>query len=165
MILRVAPPDHWCWIAERAKLTIGPGFGAMEAIEDLRGAEGPVRILGMVGFDGWTPNSVSLHVALDSPIALRKLVRQCFGMAFDQFKREVVTGIVLSSNERALKLDRHLGYREVFRGRDWYAPGIDMVALEMRREDCRFLDRNTAAPHTWNASAPPRHELETCANG
>lgn len=151
MIVRVAPPEHWCWIAERAQLLVGPGFGVVEAIEDLRGAEGPVRILAQVAFDGWTSNSVSLHVAVEAPIALRRLVKQCFGMAFGQFGKRVVTAMVLSTNARSLALVEHLGFREVYRGREWWAPGVDMVIFEMRREDCRYLDRNPSGSAVDNA--------------
>ena len=142
MIVQVAPPEHWIWLAERASLSVGPGFGAMEAIEDMKGAEGPPRILGMVGFDGWTPATVSMHVALEAPIALRGLLRQCFGMAFIQFDRRVVTVMVRSNNQRSKELVRHLGFREVFRGRNYWSKGVDMILFEMRRNECRFIGDN-----------------------
>lgn len=134
--VRTAPPDHYSWIAERAKLALLPNFRAIEALDG-------ERIVGMVGFDGWTPGSCMMHVAIEKPIAVRRLLRPAFGLVFDPrprgFDFAVVTGSVLSTNEAALKLDLHLGFREVARIRDGWERGIDVVLLEMRRESCRWL--------------------------
>ncbi len=134
MIIRAAEPGHYAWIAERAHLCIGPSFRALEAVTE----DG--RILGMVGFDSWTPNSVSMHVALERPTAARHLIRPAFGIAFVEFDRKVVFGTVLGNNPRALELDLHLGFREVARLRDAWEPGVDTVILEMRREECRWIN-------------------------
>ncbi len=139
MIVRAAPPEHFSWIADRAGLVPGGGFHALEAVD----ASG--RIHGMVGFDGWTPNAVALHVAIDHPAALRHLIRPSFAIAFESFGRSVVVATVLSANTKSLRLVRHLGFREVMRGRDWWAPGVDMVWHEMRREECRWLEQSRRA--------------------
>ena len=133
MIVRVAPPEHYAWIAERARLAIVPGFQAIEAIRD----DG--RIVGMIGFDGWAPNSVCMHDAIDHHAAGRHLIKPAFRIAFMECDRGVVLGYVLSSNPRALALDLHLGFREVARLRDAWSPGVDIHVLEMRREECRWL--------------------------
>ena len=135
--VRAAPPAHYDWIAKRANLIIGSNFGAIEAIDDAG------RILGMVGFDGWTPNAVSMHVALDSPIAARRLLKVAFWVAFVDSKKGVVLGLVLSTNKRALKLDRHLGFTEIARIKDGWAVGVDTVVFQMRREECRWIDQLT----------------------
>ncbi|MEY2667677.1 MAG: hypothetical protein RJA59_315, partial [Pseudomonadota bacterium] len=77
--LRVAPPEHYRWIAARAKLNIGNGFMAYEVVSN---GTAPEKILGMVGFDGWFGNSVSMHVAVDDPRVLRRFLKPCFGLAF-----------------------------------------------------------------------------------
>jgi RimJ/RimL family protein N-acetyltransferase len=133
VIIRPAPPEHYPWIAKRASLVIGPGFRAIEAVD----REG--NIAGMVGYDGWTDNSVSMHIALDNPAALRHILRPAFGIPFVEFGKGVVFGTVLSTNEKALKLDKHVGFREVARLKDAWAKGVDAVVLEMRREDCRWI--------------------------
>lgn len=111
-----------------------PGFKAIEAIEERDG-----RILGMVAYDGWTPNACSMHVAIEEPIAVRRLVRPAFRIPFVELKKQVVIGMVLSTNLKALKLDEHLGF--TIRGRipDAWAPGVDLILLSMRRDECRFL--------------------------
>jgi RimJ/RimL family protein N-acetyltransferase len=135
--VRPAPPEHYPWIAERAQLVLSPGFRAIEAVD----AE--ERILGMVGFDGWTPGAVSMHQAIEHPIALRRLLGPAFGIAFDPpplgAGKRTVIGTVLSTNAAALRLDRHVGFREVGRITDGWDAGVDLVMLEMRKEDCRWI--------------------------
>jgi len=131
--VQAAHPEDYEWIASRATLAVGPLFRAIKAVDE-KG-----NIHGMVGFDGWTPNSVSLHLALDNPLALRSLLKPGFGIAFDEFYRGVIVVTVLSDNARSLALIPKLGFREVHRIRDGWKPGIDMVLFEMRREDCRWV--------------------------
>ncbi len=133
MIVRVATADHYPWICERARLVITPGFQALEAVRETG------EIVGMVAYDGYRPNSVCMHVALDHPSAARHLIIPAFRAAFVDLGRGIVYGQVLSNNPRALDLDLHLGFREVARLKDAWEPGIDIHVLEMRREECRWL--------------------------
>lgn len=126
-----APPEHYRWIAERAHLVIGDTFSAIEAV-DKKGL-----IAGMVGYDGWTPNSCCLHIALDRPIALRALVCEGFATVW-RTGRTVALASVLGTNERSLNLVRHLGFREKTRIHDGWMKGVDLVLFEMRRETCRW---------------------------
>jgi RimJ/RimL family protein N-acetyltransferase len=53
--------------------------------------------------------------------------------------RNILLATIMASNEKSMSLAKRLGFREVFRGRDWFTHGSDLVWLEMRREDCRWL--------------------------
>jgi len=139
VIVRAAHPDHYGWIASRAALNIGPQFRAIEAVD----AEG--RIHGMVGYDGWTQSAVSVHVAVDHPAALRHLVGPGFRIPFDEFNRTVVVATVLSSNHRSLRLVKHLGFIETHRIVDGWDLGVDLVLFEMRRPQCRWVERKKEA--------------------
>ena len=125
------------WIRSRTGCAVGKGFRAIAAKDG-------DRTLGMVGFDGWWGDpgkggSVQMHVAIDVPISVRKLARAAFDYVFNQAGKSVAIGVVPSHNARALKFDLWLGFREVHRVVDGWAPGDDMVFLEMRRADCRWL--------------------------
>lgn len=133
MIVRAAPPEHYGWIAKRANLVCGPSFRAIEAVD----ASGKVH--GMVGYDGWTPNAVQMHVALDNPAALRALLKPGFSIPFVEFGRGVALATVLGTNGRSLELVPRLGFRFAHRIVDGYEPGVDVLLFEMRREDCRWL--------------------------
>jgi RimJ/RimL family protein N-acetyltransferase len=134
--VRLAPAEHYGWIAKKIGLRPSSEFRALEAVD---GNE----IVGMVGYDSWTPNACSMHVAIERPIAVRRLIRPAFGLVFDPRPRGaglgVVFGTVMSNNEKALAFDRSLGFREVTRLRDAWEVGVDMVLLEMRRDACRWL--------------------------
>lgn len=138
LTVRPAPPEHYPWIAKRASLVVGSEFRAIEAMDG-------DRIVGMVGYDGWTPNACSMHVALDSAIAARRLLRMAFGIPFLEVGRGVVTCTILSVNERSLRLVQHLGFRKIARVRDGWAEGVDMVMFEMRRSECRWIQERKAA--------------------
>lgn len=142
---QLATAEHYPWLAERAGITVGPLLRAIEVVDD----KGEIK--GMVGYDGWTPNLVCMHVALEAPMAIRALpgsedsspfagrrfINAAFGIAF--MRRNVVIGQVIATNRKALELDLHLGFREIGRIRDGWQPGIDLIVLEMRREECRWI--------------------------
>lgn len=133
MIVRPAPPDHLQWLAERAHLIITPGLCAMEAVDDSG------RIVGMVGYDGRTPGACAVHIALEHPAALRHLLKPGFGVPFIEAGLPLIVCMVLGTNRRSLRLVRKLGFKQVLRGKDWWAPGVDIVWFEMRREHCRWI--------------------------
>lgn len=142
MIVRPAAPEHYGWIAERAHVVPTLGFRALEAVDDSG------RIHGMVGYDGWLPGAVSMHIALEHPAAFRSLLRPCFGIVFEAppvgYDKPMALCTVLSTNTRSLRLVDRVGFREVFRGRNWWAPGTDLVFFEMRREECRWIRKEAA---------------------
>lgn len=129
--MRPAPPEHHGWIAQRAQVIVGAAFRAVEAVDEAG------EIKGMIGFDGWMPNSVQMHVAMESPIAFRRLLRPAFAIAFQL--RQIATCVVMSTNERSLKLVKHVGFRETFRAKDWWDVGVDLVFFEMHRRECRWI--------------------------
>ncbi len=133
----MAPREHLAWIAERAHIDVFPWTRALEAVSD----DG--RILAMVACDGWSKNSCQMHVALEPGVegmrAGVSLIRPAFLFVFVILGLGVAVGTLRSDNVKALALNRHLGFREVFRGKDWHEPGVDQVWMEMRREECRWL--------------------------
>lgn len=139
LTVRHMTSDRIPWLASRAKLEVHPGLLALEAVD------GEGRTVGAVGFDGWMPGAVCLHVALDQPIALRRLLPVALGTVFQPppagLGKAAALATILSTNERSLDLVRHLGFREVYRGRDWSGPGVDFVVCELRREDWRHMTR------------------------
>lgn len=134
MLVRASPPSHYVWLCQRAGCCPTTGFRAIEAVEG-------DRILAMVGYDHWTRKSVEMHVAIDDVRAALPIRLPAFSYPFEEIGLDVVWGRVRSDNERALRLDRALGFREVFRGVGWVDRGVDAVIMEMRRGECRWIRR------------------------
>jgi hypothetical protein len=134
--VQAAPPVDFDWIASRTGCAVSQGFKAIEAVDVRAG-----RILGMVGYDMWTENSAQMHVAVEKPSVIRALLVPAFSYLFDQCGKGVAVGVVPSHSTHALRFDLHVGFREVYRIRDGWAVGDDLVILEMRKEECRWLRR------------------------
>lgn len=101
------------------------------------------KILVMVGFDYWTPNSVQMHIFIESPKALTKhFIREVFAYAFITANRKLVIGLTPGDNAPALEFNRRIGFKEVHRIADAWVDGVDIVAQVMRRDDCRWLRRH-----------------------
>ena len=139
MIVRAAPPEHFRYLNERAGVAITPTFKAIEAIDE----KGTVH--GMFGYDGWTPNAVVMHVALDTAVALRHLLRPAFGYPFVQLGLGVALCAIRGDNVRSLRLTEHVGFRRVYTIRDCFGVGIDQMIFELRREECRWIEQRKAA--------------------
>jgi RimJ/RimL family protein N-acetyltransferase len=129
----MAPEQDSEWLTSRTGVGVTPKFRALEAID----ADG--RIRGMVGYDNWRPNSVEMHVVLESVAAARPLLRFAFDYAFNHAKKAVAFGLTPASNTRAIRLAKHLGFQTVGRIPDGWEKGADLVVFAMRREDCRWL--------------------------
>lgn len=138
MIVRAAPRPDFHWIETRASLSLGTMATAIEAIDETG------RIHGMVAYDNWTPNSAMIHLALDSRMAARYLLGPAFAYPFIDLNREILIGIVRESNEKALKLDFHLGFEVAHTIRNGWDQGENLIVLEMRRDNCRWLRRKAA---------------------
>lgn len=135
MTVRAATTSELAWIVERTSCALTPGARGLAAVD----AQG--RIVGMVVFDGWTESAAVMHVAFDKPIACRSLLFASFDYLFNQCGRELALGILPSHNEKALAFDKKVGFREAYRVRDGWAAGDDLVLIELRKNDCRWLRR------------------------
>lgn len=125
--------EHLDWIEARAGCVLTRHARAIAAVDSAG------TILGMVAFDAWTESSAQMHVAVDRPIAVRALLGAAFHYLFEQAGRAIAIGFVRVGNERALKFDKKVGFREVARIADGWDIGEDLVVLELRKADCRWL--------------------------
>jgi L-amino acid N-acyltransferase YncA len=96
-------------------------------------------IKGVVVYCGFYGKSCNVHITGDgSHWATRDFLKWVFALPFKKWNLKVIIGTVAGSNKKALKLDRHLGFREVATIADAHNDG-DLVILEMRPADCRYL--------------------------
>lgn len=139
--VQAAKPEHFYWLKSRTSCALEDGFRAIEVLDPHDIDWCPLcqswhgRIKGMTGFGGWTPNTVSMHVAMDSPFALRMLAPASLFYAFRESGKKAALGLTVGDNAQALALNRKLGFKEVYRQRDGWSDGVDLVLQELRRED------------------------------
>ena len=101
------------------------------------------EVKAVVAFDNILDKSCQMHTAAIVPNWISKdLLWACFDYPFNILKVKVIIAAVASTNEEALKLDRHLGFLDKAYIEDAHIDG-DLVILAMRRENCRWLDIKT----------------------
>lgn len=100
----------------------------------------------MVIFDFWTPNAAQMHVwAREAKYILNPIfIREVFRYAFIFADKRLLVSVTPSDNSASLKLSEAMGFRETFRIKNGWDLGVDMVIKEMRREECRFLQKEVA---------------------
>jgi hypothetical protein len=94
---------------------------------------------GIVLLDNWTATSVSGHIAVENPMALRKLHTETFKYVFLELGKLMFLGITPSNNEKAIKLHTHFGFTEVARIKDAYDIGVDQIVFQMLKKDCKYI--------------------------
>lgn len=94
-----------------------------------------------VGFNAFLGKVCQIHVAMEPGFDYtpKEMLRSVFQAAFLDFQRELLIGIVNSNNEKAMKYDLHLGFKEVTRFPKMHDDGGDIVILSLAKEDCKYL--------------------------
>lgn len=107
-------------------------------IEDDEGMPGAAAI-----YDHWTHSAVQMHAWSKSPkyIFDPEFCREIFAYIFVQNAMMLAFAVTPCDNSPSLALAKFLGFKEVSRIRDGWKSGTDMVIQELRREDCRFLEK------------------------
>lgn len=125
--------DDWMWFKTRTSViycedTVG--------IVAMRNGD----IAAMCVFDSFSPFSCNVHLAIDDVAAIRAgLFTQVALYAYVTRGCERMFGLVPSNNEKALKLDKHIGFTEVSRVPRALGKDVDYIVMCLEREDCRWL--------------------------
>ncbi len=98
------------------------------------------KLLGGIVCEDWTETMCSCHIVLiDGYKALKMgLHRELTNYVFTQAGKLKIIGMVPADNEKALKLDKHLGFIELVRIENGYKDGVDYVVMELKRENCPY---------------------------
>ena len=126
--------DDWDWVTNRVPLLLVSDMTSILAVDKDTGK----RLAGCV-MDTWTPTSCQIHFTIENPLVLRHgFFQEISKFVFDTSKRLKMIGLVPANNERALKMDRKIGFVEVARIKDAHDVGVDCVVMELTRENCNF---------------------------
>lgn len=139
MVVAAATQQAFLWIEARTGCVLTRNARAIAATD----ASGKVR--GVIAYDCWTTNSVQAHMAVDTPVAWRVLLRPAFAYPFLECGKGVLLGIIQDSNGKSWHMAERLGFSLHSRIRDGWARGEDLRIYQMRREHCRWLPEMTGA--------------------
>jgi hypothetical protein len=95
----------------------------------------------VVGYCSFMPNACQMHIAAVDEVnwMSRDLLWAAFDYPFNVLGVKVILGQICGSNEDALRLNRHLGFKVVAEIPDAHMDG-DLVIMAMKKEECRFLN-------------------------
>lgn len=127
----------WAWLNSRIGVPWSSDFRAVGLV---RGG----CLCAVVGYNGFTGRVCFMHSAIDDPTAItRTFVRKVFEFPFETCGVVQVLAPVPTDNEKAMKLDLHVGFETltVLSGAD--QEGKDMALLSMRRESCKWLGESS----------------------
>lgn len=144
-------PEDRLWIESRAHCVLTRNARAIKVVD----SHGTTR--GAAAFDEWLPTSCQMHVAAETPMVWRKLTPAAFAYPFLQLGLRVLLAVIASDNTASLRLAQHGGFQEVYRVREGWRPGVDLVLMEIRREACRYIPQESRLRF--------RGHLKECARG
>jgi hypothetical protein len=95
----------------------------------------------VVGINGFLGKVAQIHLAFAPGwhFSPRSMLRAVFQYTFVTAKLEMLLGIVNSKNQRAMRMDAHLGFKELHRLPGMHDDGGDIVLLGMKKSECRYL--------------------------
>lgn len=126
-------------LIRHAEAALGVQFDPGAHAIGLAGEDGD-RLRAISIFERFTEGECHIHLWTDgSGHALSmRFLRVSFYFPFVQLGLRRLTGLVPSNNEKALRLDMKLGFKEEGRMRE-ALPDCDIVVLGMLRRECRFI--------------------------
>jgi hypothetical protein len=98
------------------------------------------KIEWVIGYTAFIGKTCQMHVVnLTEAYTPKKLLFSAFDYPFNYRGLEKVFGLVDSNNDRAMKYDQKLGFKEAIRFAEMHDSGGDLVVFEMNKADCRWI--------------------------
>ena len=101
-------------------------------------------LLGVVGYNGFCGLTCQIHTAGEGNWVSRAFIEATFDYPFRQLGMEHLFAPVAQSNAKALRFDKHMGFREFGRIENGYEKGVDLIVLTMARKDCKWISQDTS---------------------
>lgn len=125
----------WNWVNKQIPVLHSEDTTGIMAVDTLR--HSPV---GACIMDNWTNNSVQCHFMLTTPMLLKHgFLEECFGFIFKNQNVNFVYGLVPANNDKAVKLNTHMGFTVKTRLEEAYDVGVDYLLMQLKRKDCKYI--------------------------
>lgn len=139
-MIRSCTPDELIFILGQMEYKPSPGVNSVCSVADSG------VLLAAALFDNWTHTAVTAHIWANKPQGLfsKEFLEAIFSYPFIMCNKKVIVTTTPSNAKDSLAVSRAFGFRETYRIKDGWNDGIDMVIKEMRREDCRYIQKEAA---------------------
>lgn len=128
-------PSDWGWVNQQVGILRCEDTTGIMAINSEKN-----ETVGACIMDNWTQNSVQCHFMLSSALVLKHgFLECCFGYMFSTCNVKYVYGLVPANNEKAVKLNRHMGFTVKTTLEEAYEENVDYLLMELKRENCKFV--------------------------
>jgi L-amino acid N-acyltransferase YncA len=99
-------------------------------------------IAGVCIFDSWTDAAAEVHICIENPMCLRNggLLKEMFGYAFNSCNRAMLIARIPEGNPKSLNFAKRVGFKEIYLIPDAIVQGEGLVGLQLKREDCRYIE-------------------------
>jgi hypothetical protein len=92
-------------------------------------------------FDSFTVECCNVHLAIVNPFVLRhRFLNEVGDYLFNVCKRERIFGLVPSDNAKAIKFNKHIGWKEMYTIDDAIKENVGYIVMRMDKQDCQWLD-------------------------
>lgn len=126
----------WHWVQTRAHCILCGDTCGIVAQDEW----GTIKAIAV--FDSFTPVAANVHMAIDNPMVLRYGFLEAIGeYLFNTRSRARIYGLVPSNNQKALKLNLHIGMEQVTTIPNAIDEGVDYIVMGMEKADCRWIDQ------------------------
>ncbi|MCS7084452.1 MAG: GNAT family N-acetyltransferase [Bacteroidia bacterium] len=108
---------------------VSPGFRGIVLVTD-------ETIYGFIGFDGWTPSSVTTHVWIspDAGLSTRSLIREAARYAFGQAGKKYIRTALPANEFGVIAFARRLGFTETTKVPNGWDDGVDLIHFHIHRD-------------------------------
>lgn len=131
------------WVMQRAG-----GFFHTDSMSAIGLEKDEILIAGVV-YDSYRVRSICMHVACDQSFT-REFIWFAFYYPFEQLGVQKVIGLVESSNDEALDINRRLGFKREHTIEN-ATPDGDLIILSMTKDQCKWLNavKRQGAQNGW----------------
>ena len=128
--------EEWLWFKERTHVL------RCEDTQGIVAIDGTAGILAVLVADSFSPDSCNVHMAIDNPLVIRSgFLHEVGRHLFHTCGRSHIFGLVPSTNKRAIKFDKHIGFTEVACIPDGVGTGVDYIVFRMDKADCPWIEQ------------------------
>ena len=97
------------------------------------------QLVAVVAYCNFVENACGMHIgSIGEHWMSKDLLWATFDYPFNKLKKKVIVVSLEASNEDAIRLNRHLGFRVETVIKDAHEYG-DLMIMSMRAEDCKWL--------------------------